>query len=158
MEPEKLKNKAKLLSILCLVISIGFFAFCLISLIRIRLDSGAMAASLVSSVLLCLLSPFIMFCAWRMLRSVSRGESPFTLGNVNLLRSVGWALIVFEAAQEISAQVVAHLFFRSMAEGESVSVVSSMGGLFFVVGLMLLGVASMFRYGIELQRQSDETL
>ena len=77
---------------------------------------------------------------------------------MNLLRSVGWALIVFEAAHEISAQVLARLLYRSMAEGESVSVVSSMGGLFFVVGLMLLGVASMFRYGIELQRQSDETL
>ena len=76
MEPEKLKNKAKLLSILCLVISIGFFAFCLISLFRVRLDSGAMAASLVSSVLLCLLSLFIMLCAVKMLRSVSGGSRP----------------------------------------------------------------------------------
>ena len=158
MELNKLKTRAKLLSILCLVISVGFFAFCLISLFRVRLDSGIMVASFISSALLCLLSLFIMLCAWRMLRSVSGGESPFTLGNVKLLRGVGWALIAFEAGQEISAQVVARLMYRSLAEGESVSVVSSMGGLLFVVGLMLLGVASMFRYGIELQRQSDETL
>ncbi len=158
MELKQLKNRAKLYSVLCLAISVGFFALCLISLFRIRLDSEIMAASLISSALLCLLSLFIMICAWKMLRSVSRGESPFTLGNVKLLRGVGWALIAFEAAQEISAQVVTRLQYRSMESGESVTVVSSMGGLLFVVGLMLLGVASMFRYGIELQRQSDETL
>lgn len=158
MELTKLKNRAKIISIICLVISIGFFGFCAISIFKISLDSNLAVAALVSSLLLCLLSLYIMVSAFRMMHGVMKEDSPFTLGNVNLLRGIGWALIVFEAAQELSAQILSRMAFSQLAIGEEIMVVSSMGGLFFIVGVMLLGVSMIFRYGIELQRQSDETL
>ena len=157
MELDKLKKRAKWISALCLAFAAGFFLLCVWELIR--LPAGAAAGvSLVSTGLLCLLSLYIMVSAFGLMRSVWREESPFTPKSVNRLRGMGWALILYEAAQEISAQIVQRMIFSPLAEGASIRVVSTMGGLFYTVGLMLLGVAMIFRYGMELQRLSDETL
>lgn len=50
------------------------------------------------------------------------------------------------------------ILLTSSDNGVVVTTFTSFGGMIFITGLAALGLTMVFRYGVELQRQADETL
>ena len=157
MELGKIKKKAVLFSILCTVIVAANFVCWVLSPFMMKHSGGVEPVRLAASMLLYALALLIMANALGMLMSVIRQASPFTEKNVRRLRVVGWGLIVFEPLQYLIS-LAFPLHFDVHGETFSLSSVSSFGGLFIVAGIAVLCVAMVFRYGVELQTQADETL
>ncbi|MGN1416088.1 MAG: DUF2975 domain-containing protein [Oscillospiraceae bacterium] len=94
---------------------------------------------------------FFTVSAYRLLKSMKTDESPFTEINGIRIRNMGLALI-FEELMETAVAIGS-----SIADGESY--ISGMPmGFGIMAGLILYCVSLVFRYGCELQQESDETL
>lgn len=94
---------------------------------------------------------FFTVSAYRLLKSMKMDESPFTEINGIRIRNMGLALI-FEELMETAVAIGS-----SVAHGEGY--ISGMPmGFGIMAGLILYCVSLVFRYGCELQQESDETL
>ncbi len=117
------------------------------------------AALLLSSALMLAGTAVIVVLALRLVLSLRKGASPFTIRNADRLRVIGWLLIAYELVITLISRLSGGQTFEA-AEGAAVRVQShtSLGGLLIVVGLAVLAISWVFRYGVELQQLSDETL
>lgn len=169
MELTKLKKRAKVCAVICFMISAVFLITCIVSPIISPFlmpdDATFKITCFVSSIFLCVLTLLIMGNALLMLIGVLKDDSPFTMKNVRRLRWMGWALIAFEPLQRIiqivQEQAMRAVLYAQAADGESIAMTvtrSSLGGLLVIVGLAVLCISMVFRYGVELQVQADETL
>lgn len=93
-----------------------------------------------------------------MLRSVVREESPFHDKNIRHLQGIGILFVGFELIAWLTQELSNHFFPITFEDGTYMTVSSSYGGVFLVSGLVILVVSDIFRYGVELQKLSDETL
>lgn len=94
---------------------------------------------------------FFTVSAYRLLKSMKTDESPFTEINGIRIRNMGLALI-FEELMETAVAIGS-----SIAQREGY--ISGMPmGFGIMAGLILYCVSLVFRYGCELQQESDETL
>ena len=101
----------------------------------------------------------VIVLALRLILVINRGETPFTLDNARRLQVIGWLLFAFEPLQWL----ITRLFWavasgRVDEDGVVEYYFNSNGGMILMVGLAVLAVSYVFRYGVELQRLSDETL
>ena len=98
-----------------------------------------------------------------LLHSIARGETPFTQRNVTRLRAIGWLLLAYEPLMAVFSWLSSR-YMQALSQelpdgaGVTVTVHTSFGGLLMAVGLSVLCISTVFAYGCELQRQSDETL
>jgi positive regulator of sigma E activity len=92
----------------------------------------------------------VVFCvvagaitAFMMLNDLSKKRTPFTLRISCLMRNLGIYLIILDIAKAI---------FIYIAAGEVIV------GLFWFAGIIFYAFSLVFRYGKNLQKESDETL
>ena len=101
----------------------------------------------------------VMVLVMLLLRSIRRGETPFTRSNVLRLRWIGWLLVAFEILQRLLARIFWAIASGRVQDGETVSYYFySNGGMILMVGLAVLGISLVFDYGVGLQQLDDETL
>ncbi len=154
MSLSKLRSISKTFMSITIIVIIAFIVRGVMSYVNFTVNPSAGIAGIVSSVLLSIICLLIMFNVTLMLRSVSEKTSPFTMENVRRLRWIGVLLLTFEPIQ-LLAQFLNPF---QPSEGVLIRTYISLGGMVFVCGLAVLGLTMVFRYGIELQRQADETL
>ena len=90
-----------------------------------------------------------------LLYSIRKGETPFSIRNVNKLKVIAVLLAIYEPYYFIVQRLI-NKFLPIL--GSLIVVESSLGGVVFVSGLVIYCVALVFQYGISLQSQVDETL
>ena len=101
----------------------------------------------------------IMVMVIRLLQSIQRGSTPFTVANARRLRRIGWMLVAFELLQRLMTRLFWAAASGRVENGEKVVYYyNSTAGMVLIVGLAVLAISLVFQYGVELQKLSDETL
>ena len=115
--------------------------------------------TLVYSLIFAVIVVIVMVLVLLLLRSIRRGDTPFTRSNVRRLRGIGWLLVAFEILQRLLARLFWAVASGRVPDGETVSYYFySNGGMILMVGLAVLGISLVFEYGVVLQQLDDETL
>lgn len=115
--------------------------------------------TLVYSLIFVVIVVIVMVLVLLLLRSIRRGDTPFTRSNVRRLRGIGWLLVAFEILQRLLARLFWAVASGRVQDGETVSYYFySNGGMILMVGLAVLGISLVFEYGVVLQQLDDETL
>lgn len=81
----------------------------------------------------------------RLLLSLRRDISPFTDKNGRRIRNIAISFLLLEPAEHLYSWAVDYY-------------IGSLEGMYFSAGLVLYCVSLVFRYGCELQQESDETI
>ena len=102
----------------------------------------------------------VLLCAMVLLRTIKKDETPFNRKNVKLLKSMAFLIAVLDPYEIVASRVPAVLPKAAMSgllrfEPTTVFLPS---GCFFVAGIVVYCVSLVFKYGISLQKQFDETL
>ena len=101
----------------------------------------------------------VMVMVIRLLQSIRRGKTPFTMDNVKRLRRIGVMLMLFELLQRLTTRLFWAAASGAVQDGETVVYYyDSTAGMVLIVGLAVLSISLVFQYGVELQQLSDETL
>lgn len=87
----------------------------------------------------------IIIMSIRMLLNIRKNELPFTEQNGKSLRNIGVFMMLIEPLHIIS--MMSNGYYNS-----------NFAGVIFIVGTLLFCFSSVFRYGVQLQQESDETL
>ena len=88
-----------------------------------------------------------------LLLSVKKDETPFNLKNVRLLKSIAILLMVLEPLEVIASRI------PTVLSDNTVAVMTYFpSGSIFVAGIVVYCISLVFKYGITLQKQFDETL
>ena len=95
----------------------------------------------------------IQICALILLLSIKRDETPFKIKNVKLLKNIAIMLMTLEPLEVIAAGIPV-----AMDDGTFIFMRFFPSGNLFVAGIVVYCVSLVFKYGISLQQQSDETL
>ncbi len=115
--------------------------------------------NLIYSLLFSVFVVAIMVMVIRLLQSIQKGRTPFTMANVRRLRRIGWMLVAFEVLQHVTTRLFWAAASGRVEDGEKVVYYfSSTAGMVMIVGLAVLAISVVFQYGVELQSLSDETL
>ncbi|MEG0774115.1 DUF2975 domain-containing protein [Clostridium sp.] len=93
-----------------------------------------------------------------LLKSIEKEYTPFNSNNVKKLKILSLLLLMFEPVHFISIKIVDVLRPVILENGQKITTFISFGGVIFSLGLVVFCLALIFDYGIELQKQSDETL
>ncbi len=113
--------------------------------------TGSSVVMVVQSFVMLALAVMLIFTAFRLLGSLRKEETPFTEVNGKRIRNMSFVLIAIEP--------VTILFnIISNALNKEVFVVQSFGGMMLAAGFVMYCISLVFRYGCELQQESDETL
>lgn len=166
MELKKAKKRAALLfaaSILVLLYVSYLTLSSAIPMVRMLLrgESLVSVGMMIMSIFLYIVMLLTVIFAVQMLGSLRKTETPFCEVNVRRLLRMGWLLTAFEPVNAVVQRLCLRLFPLKLPDGIAVTTTVSYGGyggIFLLTGLVLLTTAAVFRYGIELQRLSDETL
>lgn len=86
----------------------------------------------------------VAYCL-KLLMSIRRDESPFTEKNGKLIRTIGISFMLIEPVQIILELLKSGIF-------------SIGSGITFSAGIVMYCISLVFRYGCELQQESDETI
>lgn len=86
----------------------------------------------------------VLYCL-KLLLSIRRDESPFTEKNGKLIRTIGIAFMLMEPVQIILDLLKSGVFTIG-------------SGITFSAGIVMYCISLVFRYGCELQQESDETI
>lgn len=100
-----------------------------------------------------------------MFRLLKNGETPFRMAIVRKLRRIGYLLMVFEPLQFVFERIMNAVRTPQVTYNEageeivySMNTFTSYGGVFLILGGVVVCVALAFEYGVVLQTQADETL
>ena len=157
MNITKLKKQTSILIICAIAALTGFLIFTLASVFSFKASDFTPASFLYSI-------PFAVFAvlsishAFLLLHSVVKNESPFTAQNVRHLQRIGWLFVAYEPVSYLCQALSNHYFPISIGNGIWMTTTESYNGVFIICGFVILTVSTIFRYGMELQQLSDETL
>ena len=115
-------------------------------------------ASFLLSVPTVLFAGLCIYHAIMLLHMIAGSESPFISANIQHLEWIGWLFVAFEPVEYLCQMIVNRFFPITFSNGFRMTTTSSYGGVFLICGFVILTVSMVFRYGMELQQQSDETL
>lgn len=107
--------------------------------------------SFFNSLLLLFISIWIIVIAFKLLKSLKTDETPFTEANGRHIRNLAFLLICIDPVNFIFALI--SNFFSGQGFSDN-----SVNGTVLAAGLVLYCISLVFRYGCELQQESDETL
>lgn len=158
MNLSKLKSTTRAFTVIAGIILLALVSYGIFSLFKVSLSSTASVLQLISNLLLLLISVIIMVNVILLLHNISSGETPFTVKNVNKLKWISIFLIAFEPISMLMQFIINKTILLTSSDNVVTTTFTSFGGMIFVTGLAALGLTMVFGYGIELQRQSDETL
>lgn len=153
---KKIKRVAFVLFAAVSLVSLWFIIDSVRSLLLITSEWNAVSVAFTS--IGALITLLILIIALITLYSTKADETPFNRKNVKRLRAMAILLAIYEPFFLIYQLVFQKLYPIVLADGTSVTVHSSMGGVVLVAGLVVFCVSLVFEYGISLQQQVDETL
>lgn len=157
MNITKLKKQARALIMCAIAAIIGFLIFMLTTAFSVE-SSDFTAASFLHSGPFTVLAALSIFHALMLLHSVSKSDSPFTVQNVRHLQWIGWLFVAYEPVFYLCQALSNRFFPISLGNGIWMTTTETYGGVFLICGFVVLTVSTIFRYGMELQQLSDETL
>lgn len=157
MNVTKVKKQARIFIVCTIAAIIGLLAYLTATAFSVEW-SKLTAASFLLSMPATVLAVLTVFHALMLLRSVVKSESPFTLRNIRHLQWIGWLFVLFEPADYLCQAISNRFFPISLGNGLWMASSQTYGGVFLVCGFVILTVSTIFRYGMELQQLSDETL
>lgn len=99
----------------------------------------------------------VLIIATSMLAQIRNGKTPFSKSNIKKLNSIGLTIILLEPVQFI-VQILLNNYRPLNEVGMKVEYRFFSGGIFIALGLVIFCLAYIFKYGMELQKLSDETL
>lgn len=146
-----------------------FFMFCAVASILLFLlwmvgSSLTADFSLVSPATFLLSLPataFALLCGFHgvlLLDSVGKSETPFRAKNIRHLKWIGWLFVAYEPISYLCQAITNRYFPISLGNGYHMTTSHSYGGVFLICGFVILTISAVFRYGMELQQLSDETI
>ena len=157
MNITKVKNQARIFIMCAIAAIIGFLIYMVAAAFSVDL-SNLTAASFLHSTPATVFAVLSIFHALMLLRSVVKNESPFTAQNVRHLQWIGWLFVAYEPAAYICQALSNRFFPITLGNGVWMTTTETYGGVFLICGFVILTVSTIFRYGMELQQLSDETL
>ncbi|HHV11388.1 MAG TPA: DUF2975 domain-containing protein [Clostridiales bacterium] len=95
---------------------------------------------------------YIFMVAYKMFKSISKDMAPFSMANVKNLKKIGSLLLIYAFVTPI-AKVG---FYRTFASATDIQF--SFDFSFIVLSLSFFFIATVFDYGAELQKETDELL
>lgn len=153
----KLKKQARFFLLATAVSVFTFFAYLLASSFRYGPPYFTMG-SLILSLPPLILTVLTILHAVFLLQGILRNESPFTATTTRHLQWIGWLFIAYEPLSYLSQVVFNRHFPLTLDNGIHMTFSHTYGGIFLVCGFVVLSVSTVFRYGMELQQLSDETI
>ena len=102
----------------------------------------------------------ILTCAMVLLRAIKKDETPFNIKNVKLLKSVAFLTAVLDPYEIVASRIPTFLPKIDISGLYRFELATTFlpSGCFFVAGIVVYCVSLIFKYGISLQKQFDETL
>ena len=157
MNITKVKHQARIFIVCAVAAVIAFLAY--LAVYALSVDwSNFTAASFLLPLPETVLAAVNIFHALMLLRSVAKSESPFTAQNIRHLQWIGWLFVLFEPADYICQMISNRFYPITLGNGVWMTTTQTYGGVFLICGFVVLTVSAIFRYGMELQQLSDETL
>lgn len=157
MNMPKLKKQAGFF-LLCSAISILSFILYIISYFFSVDLSQVTPVHLLLSLPALIFTVCGVFHAFMLLLSMRKNDSPFVTPNVRHLDWIGWLFVAYEPVNYICQTISNRFFPVVLPNGITMTTTYTYGGLFLICGCVLLTLSTVFRYGMELQKLSDETL
>lgn len=158
----KIKKISKVILMFVRMLMIAFILFIAYMTkisFSINYDNGLLReimALIVSSFPVCIIIA-VLSVGSMLLKSIEKKYTPFNGGNVKKLKILSVLLMMFEPVQFISLKIN-DAIRPIIVNGQRISFFTTLGGMIFSVGLLVFCLALIFEYGIELQKESDETL
>ncbi|MGV8984263.1 DUF2975 domain-containing protein [Clostridium sp.] len=158
----KIKKISKTMLMFVRILMIAFVLFVVYMTKKgfsINYDNGLfreIMSLIVASIPVCVIIAILSVVSM-LLKSVEKDYTPFNSCNVKKLKILSVLLMIFEPVQFISLKIN-DVIRPIVINGEKISVFTTLGGMIFTVGLVVFCVSLIFEYGIELQKQADETL
>lgn len=176
MNIEKFQKVSKMVSVLLKIIVVFIFVFMIgaillfflgkdqltvttpIPTFQISFMSGNISemteklVSLIVSILGVLTYVYVFFKGSQFFDRLSKGETPFSISNYEILRKIGIIIIIFNLASPLIYSLILTLSTRGgyfLVFGVDIQV---------VLGLIIYCIAEIIGYGIKLQELSDETV
>ena len=150
-------------------LSLGYLTLKLAGDYHAYLDMSGLKGSLIIMLSAAIVVLVVAFLAIRKLREIfapMKNGCPFEEGISAKIRQLAWLVLIGGAVAEVGI-AVAHVFEMRAIDLSLLFVPSAVSGItfdypfslwFIGAGLILLVLSYVFRYGEELQRESDETL
>lgn len=157
MNITKLKNQARLFICGAVLAVIAFLSYLLASAFTYGL-SEITPGSLLLSMPSLALTVLTILHALLLLRSVAKEETPFLGKNIRHLQWIGWTFVAYEPISYLFQVITNRYFPIVLWDGIHMTTVDTYGGVFLICGFVILAISTVFRYGMELQQLSDETL
>ncbi len=104
----------------------------------------------VNSLAIIVLIIAVIIMAFKIMRNLSTGESPFTEQNSNRIKKLSVTML--------SVGVVEFATFVILQFFDGYEGMGFFSGTTFITGVILYCISLVFRYGCELQQESDETI
>lgn len=169
MNLEELNVKAKRYMSFSIVLMAGFLLYFIGVQGQMMMGMKGDTLTVVLALLFNLVSTLIIVgCnvnAILMFRLLKKGETPFQMVIVKKLRTIGYLLMVIEPLQFVFERIMNAISTPQVTYNEageeivySMSTFTSYGGVFLILGGVVVCVALAFEYGVMLQTQADETL
>lgn len=157
MNLSKVNSIAKISLFISIAILGLFVVISFLSFRHITVGSSSVIMTIISNVISIVICFLVMLNVIAILRDISLSGTPFKMSNVIRLKRVGILLIIFEPAT-LLFQFIENNFMVSVVNGSAIKNLTSFGGMIFVIGWAVICLSAIFKYGVELQKQSDETL
>lgn len=144
-------------TVILVILSLWLAAFCMGEIITgsdlgfTVSEYGTTFAAGLTKALLYVIVFFAMLKAYMLLRDLGAQKTPFTDLMPNGLRTMGWLLILAGVLPGIAEQVMT-MVLDAECEYTSYSVA------LVIVGVVMLVLESVFRIGLELRKDADETV
>lgn len=112
-------------------------------------------------------SSLLPFTLWRMLRDLSSSRTPFTFKNADRLRFLGFVMLLYTAFGALLSSVDSRFMLSigndSVQVGNFIYDLASDSGAYLnlfslVIAAVFFALSYVFKYGVLLQQESDETL
>ena len=167
----ELSRTARILQVLFLVITAIFALLAMVPVVLMAVEVSGSSASLdgfegVSFDPLfstCALGVFavVFYVVSLMFKDIHSGESPFTNKQANRIRLIAWVLFVYSVLDTLVPKgwvigVASDVGSMSVYRHESGPIGINVG--MFAVSVVFYFLSSVFKYGVELQELSDDTL
>lgn len=169
----RMRKICKVIRVLCLVCLISFSLVWIVFvclLMHNAVTNQTTSIGLIDIATLLVFGTFVcllLVIAFRAFSDIVSGESPFTFKQVKRLRLLGAILLAYTAAEILLSAVpiafssgveVFGLPFVIAGAGSTDSPTIDVNALALIMSAMCFGFSVIFKYGVLLQQQSDDTL
>ncbi|MDR2957060.1 MAG: hypothetical protein LBU61_02615 [Coriobacteriales bacterium] len=152
-------------SMVMLVLSVFFLYFFILLVGQFNLPVEIGVSEIIDLVLSVALCSTLLYTIFRIFADAAVSATPFTLKQAGRFRTIGWLIIIYSILDFAKALIVYILAFRDYIDffyyhpNDPVPLMTLNTNIYVLLaGVVCLGLAYIFRYGVLLQQLSDDTL